>query len=240
MNYIIYKAENLINGHVYIGKTTKSLISRKSSHKSIALKSKQNTYFHRAIRKYGWDNFEWSILCETGSESKLNALEKFYISAYRKMTSCYNMTDGGEGATGYNPPTETRLRISKSLIGNKRTLGYNPSPETRKKFSEMFSGEGNPNFGKHHSEETRKKISESKKGKTSWNKGIPCSNETKIKLSNSNKNRPSGENHYLYGKRRDPEMIERMRLKLKGRKIPEDVIKKRLETRRKNMAVKHA
>lgn len=43
--------------------------------------------------------------------------------------------------------------------------------------SEMFSGEKNPFYGKHHSDETKKKISKNRKGK--------C----------------AGENHPFYGKK---------------------------------------
>lgn len=167
INGIIYKAENLINGGVYVGQTIRGLSTRKSIHKNNALKGFKNNYFYKAIRMYGWDSFEWTILATTESKSKLNAMEKFYIAAYRKMTKCYNLTDGGDGSVGYVPTKETLKKLSEShkglVSGNK---GNKYSEETRKKISESkkkYVGEKNPFFGKKHSRESIAKMSETKK-----------------------------------------------------------------------------
>lgn len=52
---IIYKATNKINGKVYIGQSHKSLEERMRRHKNDSIR--QDSYFYRAIRKYGWENF---------------------------------------------------------------------------------------------------------------------------------------------------------------------------------------
>jgi hypothetical protein len=125
----------------------------------------------------------------------------------------HNKTDGGEGASGVIPSDETKRKISKALKGK------TPSEETRKKMSEfqkgktiskeqkiklsdLFSGNGNPNYGKscsketrekigeankNPSEETRRKMSEARKGKIPWNKGKTHSEESKRKMSESKK-----------------------------------------------------
>lgn len=48
---LIYKATNKINGKIYIGQTHKSLEERKMCHKHDS--KNIDTYFYRAIRKYG-------------------------------------------------------------------------------------------------------------------------------------------------------------------------------------------
>jgi len=57
---IIYKCENKISGKVYIGQSVKSLEDRKEQHikKSNSPKSK----FHKALKSYGVDNFNWEII----------------------------------------------------------------------------------------------------------------------------------------------------------------------------------
>lgn len=57
--------------------------------------------FYRAIRKYGFENFEYVVLFTIQSRSKervkvvLNALEKYYISRYKRGGKLlYNVTDG--------------------------------------------------------------------------------------------------------------------------------------------------
>jgi group I intron endonuclease len=157
INGIIYKATNKINGKVYIGQTIKLLKNRKYSHKSDALKNRYDIYFHRAIRKYGFDNFEWSILCKTDSVSKLNALEKFYIAAHRKMGKVYNQTDGGDGTNGYKLSEESKTKMSKAKKGKyiPWNKGVKYPPELCKKFSEAQiksgnnKGEKNPMYGVH-------------------------------------------------------------------------------------------
>ena len=67
-----------------------------------------------------------------------------------------NLTNGGDGSSGWVPSEETRKKMS----------GRIPSEETRAKMSEARKGEKNHNYGKTHSVETRKKISESQIGKT--------------------------------------------------------------------------
>ena len=46
----IYKYTNLINGKVYIGQTKQTLKQRDYKHQT---QLNDNTYFHRAMKKYG-------------------------------------------------------------------------------------------------------------------------------------------------------------------------------------------
>lgn len=189
---IIYKAENKINGQVYIGKTILNLVDRRQQH-IYFIGRNRNTYFHNAMRSYGIDNFEWSILTETDCESKLNALEKFYIMMYRKMGSVYNLTDGGEGTSGRVISEETRRKMSESQKGKKRKpvteeirrkraeVARNMSEEQRKIIAEC-------NRKRVHTEESRKKTSERFKG-------TKHSEETRKKMSEAGKGRKFTEEH---------------------------------------------
>ena len=74
----IYKITNQVNGKFYIGKTIKTLKNRFHNHCYDALKRDSTTYFHRAIRKYGKENFilEEIELCDN---KILNEKEDFWI-----------------------------------------------------------------------------------------------------------------------------------------------------------------
>lgn len=195
---VIYKAENKINGYIYIGKAT-IFRKRKGRHKIDALKYNSQTHFHRAIRKYGWENFEWSIICETDSEYKLKAIEKFYIAAYRKMTKCYNMTDGGEGLSGWNHSDVSRKKISE------KTKGRTVSLEQRKILSELYKG-------KKLSDERIEKL----KGRTPWNKGLNLTEEHKNKLSENHADF-KGEKSSLHGKPLSEEHKKKISVSRKGK-----------------------
>ena len=75
---IIYGSRNIVNGKWYIGQTTVGLENRRRQH----LKAARNNYghgaFHAAIRKYGEDCFEWTVLeSDITSYDELNEREKF-------------------------------------------------------------------------------------------------------------------------------------------------------------------
>jgi len=189
---IIYKAENKINGQVYIGKTISSLADRRQQH-IYFIGRNRNTYFHNAMKAHGIDNFEWSILAETDCESKLNALEKFYITMYRKMGSVYNLTDGGEGSSGRVISEETRKKMSEAQKGKK---GKPVSEENRRKRAEVARNMSEEqrkiiaecNRNRIHTEESRRKTSERFKGKKH-------SEETRKKMSEAGKGRKFTEEH---------------------------------------------
>ena len=89
----------------YIGQTIDEK-RRKVTHKNLANKG-VNLPFYNAIRKYGFENFEYTILFTFQSEDRervkvvLNALEKYYISKYKRGGKIlYNVTDGGDGIIG--------------------------------------------------------------------------------------------------------------------------------------------
>lgn len=67
----IYLIENKINHHKYVGKTNETVHKRFRRHvnSSINLNDKDaNSPLHRAIRKYGEDNFIVSTIEECSSE----------------------------------------------------------------------------------------------------------------------------------------------------------------------------
>lgn len=92
MKGIIYKITNKVNNKSYIGQTRYSLEFRWRQHQH----KKDNTYFHNAIKKYGVNNFELSVLEECDVE-QLNSREIFYIAKYNTFQEGYNLTIGGEG-----------------------------------------------------------------------------------------------------------------------------------------------
>lgn len=106
MNYVgyVYKCVNVFNEKVYIGITIESLEERKRKHISDTLRNKDKCHFHRALRKYGLDAFEWSVIETISSNSKENLLfclknlEIKYVKLYDSYNSGYNSTPGGDNS----------------------------------------------------------------------------------------------------------------------------------------------
>src|ERR1700722_5270304 len=93
MSCIVYKAENEITREFYIGVTTCSLEKRKYRHLHDAFSKKCVYHFHNALRKYGRENFEWSVLETHTSKQKAFSAE---IRLIAKLKPTYNMTMGGD------------------------------------------------------------------------------------------------------------------------------------------------
>lgn len=94
----IYKIENLINGKVYIGQSV-DIQYRFNNHKSESFNPKSNAYdtaIHRAIRKYGVNNFSFDII-EECDQNQLREREIYWIDYYQSFGNGYNLTSGGEG-----------------------------------------------------------------------------------------------------------------------------------------------
>lgn len=95
--YYIYKATNKVNGKSYIGQTC-DLKTRIWQHWRCY--EKEDCLFHRAIQKYGKENFEWEVLETCTEKEKATLLEKRYIAMYNTFHSGYNENKGGVG--GHN------------------------------------------------------------------------------------------------------------------------------------------
>lgn len=122
---IIYCYESP-SGKFYIGQTTQTANRRKEEHKSRA-KLGRGYAFHNAIRKYGFDTFnyqELAVISETSKErlkEQLNLLERYYISVYKSEGKVlYNLSDGGDEIcdnTGRKLSEEHKRKIGMSLKG---------------------------------------------------------------------------------------------------------------------------
>ena len=99
----IYKIENLINGKKYIGQSV-DIQYRFRNHKSESFNPKSNSYntaLHRAIRKYGIENFSFDVV-EECSQEELCEREIYWIDYYGSFGKGYNLTSGGEGVPAVN------------------------------------------------------------------------------------------------------------------------------------------
>lgn len=100
----IYGLTCLVTGKMYIGQTKRELDRRILGHLSSA-KNGSNFLIHKAINKYGFENFyieEFEIIeCETPEDliNDLNTLEEFYIEYYNTFGKGYNMNKGGDNVT---------------------------------------------------------------------------------------------------------------------------------------------
>ena len=177
MEGVIYKYTNKINGKVYIGQTIDEY-RRIWNHR----KACDDSLFHRAVRKYGFDSFEYTVL-ERVDEDLLNGREVVWIEQYKTNDRKfgYNLTSGGEGTRGYKYTDEQRKNRSLQAKRNKSFTGHTHTDEYKRRMSEL-------NKGKVFSEETKQKMSESKKG-NKYHLGKILSDETRMKISESCKGR---------------------------------------------------
>lgn len=131
---IVYKATNKINNKVYIGITTKTLEHRKSIHKKDS--KTKNTYFYKAIRKHGFDNFKWEVIDTAQSIEELHEKEIAYIKQYESFDNKekgYNTTSGG-GSLYKITESERKARSERAKGKNNPMYGV-PSPMKGKQFS---------------------------------------------------------------------------------------------------------
>lgn len=91
----IYKTTNTINNKVYIGQSS-NIEERWKKHRY----ANDNFAIHKAIRKYGIENFSFSILEECPKEI-LNEREVYWTIFYNSLEEGYNMIPGGSNGAGY-------------------------------------------------------------------------------------------------------------------------------------------
>ncbi|MEI8286754.1 MAG: NUMOD3 domain-containing DNA-binding protein [Actinomycetes bacterium] len=152
----------------YIGK------GAKNRYKSIA---RRNKYWHNIVKKYG---FNAEILAYWASEKEAFDHEMLLISCFKDMGyKLANMTDGGEGISGYKHSQENKLKMSKKTL----------SKETKIKI-------GLAHLGMKRSDKAKQNMSNAQKSIVNRQRP-PCSEETKKKISQKLKGRVISEESRL-------------------------------------------
>lgn len=100
----IYLITNMVNGKYYVGQSI-DIESRWQQHRTGCYNpnsSSYKTYFYQAIRKYGINNFSFSVI-EECDEKELDEREIYWIALLNsnQRDIGYNITDGGDGVKGY-------------------------------------------------------------------------------------------------------------------------------------------
>ena len=129
------------NGKTYFGITSRSTSERWRNGEGY----KGNSYFYRAIKKYGWENIKHEIVISGISRADACAVERMLICSY-KSNNCrhgYNLTSGGE--RGAVMSDESRKKLSKANAG--KTVSESAKAKMRANHYDC-TGANNPNFGK--------------------------------------------------------------------------------------------
>lgn len=206
---IIYKYTSPSN-KVYIGQTIHEH-TRYMRHK----RTEGDNKFHRAIKKYGFENFTYEVIFTIDNDDrkrvkeKLDFMERYYIRKYDSLNNGYNLTAGGEGGRGTKHTEEFKQKISERMKEN--NPAWNMTDEWRKHIGDSQRGKKmSDNMRKLTSErmksnnpmknpEVAAKMSASQKGKhlseehkkkiSESSKGRIFSEDTKSKMSTASKNR---------------------------------------------------
>ncbi len=118
--YQLYLIINLINNKKYVGQTiqTKGYKTRFNEHCKCAENYDNHiSALHKAIHKYGKENFQVKLLFHNISEDKIDFYERLWIdklNTYYGNHQGYNMTFGGSGTKGYVFTKEIRKKQSEA------------------------------------------------------------------------------------------------------------------------------
>jgi hypothetical protein len=202
---IIYKTTNLINNKIYVGK---QLHNDRQNYLGSGKILKQ------AISKYGQQNFKKEILQECSSKPEWLEAEQLWIEKLnsRDKEVGYNLAIGGDGGKTCEKPWNKGLKLGPLSEEQKKKQS-----ETLKKRYQILP---HPTLG-------HIPWNKGKKCKPPWNKGLKLgamSEEQKIihSIAMKGKNkRPKSEEHK-----------EKLSRALKGKRLPEESIRKSAAARK--------
>jgi group I intron endonuclease len=187
----VYKIKNNINGKLYVGKTSKTLDARLRVHVQHTCETHyRKQLITKAIRKYGVESFEMTVLEECVDNDTASNREKFWIKELdtKNRLVGYNMTDGGEGTPGRIVTDETRQKLKNRVFSDETRQKMSASAKKKiiseevrirksLKQSASIAGNKNPFFGK------------------DWGRKGPLSEETKTKLSAAHRGKILSDEH---------------------------------------------
>lgn len=134
----VYKIVCRTNGKVYIGEST-NITMRTNAYSKGHCKGQVKLY--NSIKKYGWNDHDFSILHVTGQgsmkdiKSELWAWEKYYICLNDSINNGLNCREGGIGVSVVDGDTRSRMSAARMSIAH---LGKVPSAESRAKQAESM------------------------------------------------------------------------------------------------------
>jgi len=181
---VVYRAVNAVNGHTYIGFTTKGLHHREAQHR---WHRSNASLFQRAIAKHGQEAFTFTALGDFGDDEELAKI--YEREAIEKYQPEYNLNYGGDGGSTH---PATRQKISAANKGNAPPFkGRKWSAEALAKFRATKARNGKPpgNTGKKASPEKLAKMRAAALGKPSPNKGRVYSSEVRARMAEAARSR---------------------------------------------------
>jgi len=179
MHYV-YIIHNIINNKIYVGYSANP-IKRWKREQGAANQFKNleyNSLLSKAIRKYGWNNFNKFILESYENQKEALEAEKFWIDFFRTNVKVYGSSYGYNQHEGGNiPPSHKgktrsewhKRRISETHRGKQISEKYKQHLRKintgRKLTQEQKNIVSLTHKGRKRSKETCKRISDSKRGK---------------------------------------------------------------------------
>lgn len=244
----IYLATNRLNGKQYVGQTTRTLRIRRNQHKSDAkLLENPCCVITRAIRKHGFENFDWIEVESDVPDEDLDRLEIENIKWFgSKHPKGYNLTNGGDGPERITEEMRRKASASVSKLWKddeyrSRMIAAHEGKEVEESTRALLSVKSkerwlNPDYrrkivnaqkGKKLTPEHKAKISKANKGR----KGKPLSDEHKAKISKASTGRVMPDSakkqisQTLMGHEVTEDTRRKCSLALKGRKNPEQSLR---------------
>lgn len=209
---VVYQVTNAANGKRYIGYTGRGLVNRKRGHLRDAAAGKGHA-LHRAIRKYGPENFTFHVLGDFGDDEDLAKV--YEVETIAKYKPEYNLSYGGDGGTLHKT---SREKIGAANRGRKM-----PPSHSEKRRAYLT--------GKKHTLETRAKMSAVQKGHPPTRTG-PIPEGVRLKISAANK----GQVPWIAGKKHTEVTRAKMSAWQRGRVLPDEHRKSISEARRRAWA----
>jgi hypothetical protein len=225
---IVYRTTNLINGKIYIGvHSTNKLEDGYIGNGIYSCNDATKKYlFHKAVRKYGYENFKREVLRDFSTAREAYDYEKEMVGeVFVGRNDTYNIALGGSGGVllsgyrlllyrmdlrdrGFNQvmSKETRDKISKSRLGTKM------SKESRAKMSKSRTG-------MKFSDERNKKVGDSKRG-VKLNLSEEVVSEMSRKCTETFSNVPKSDSHKAkLSKVNDKNKMAVIKLSLDGKEL---------------------
>ena len=143
-NYIVYMHKNKTNNKVYIGIT-----KQKPEYRWNDGNGYKTQLFYKAIKKYGWENFEHIILCKQLSKKEAELKEVELIKKYKSHCCEYGynvLNDVNKNKTERNLSKKRKKRIVSEITKQKlrkANLGKRLSFATKEKLRKQKIGKHN-------------------------------------------------------------------------------------------------